>query len=424
MLVNLRPTVLFDATRRRVRRSAILGALWSRVRSAQMDGRIRAEQRYYEGEASRRGLVAPDPDSIRSLVRARLARRGLAPVARPKGALRLIYASNLGKNNWEPYQIPKALARFGEVFVFSADQQGFDPDRADWLNHRLAFENALLDFVEQHRRAGPIDALITYYGGWHVSPEAIRTVGDRGIVTAGFSWDDRPSFRMGKAGGRWIGPAALAGANDINLTNSPSSIVKYLVEGGIGMFWPEAADPDHFSPREVPFKYDVSFVGACYGQRPAYVNYLRRHGVKVEAFGPGWPNGPMHEADMARLYSESRINLGFSGIGYSMEEVCLKGRDFEVPMCGAVYLTSHNPDLKRVYEIGREVVTYRDRRDCLEKVRELLADSSRCENIRRAARLRCEREHTWERRFEDLFDVMGILVPAERFQGEQGAIKG
>jgi len=63
---------------------------------------------------------------------------------------------------------------------------------------------------------------------------------------------------------------------------------------------------------------------------------------------------------MSRIYARSRINLGFGGIGHSRNLVCLKGRDFEVPMSGALYVTQHNPELALVFDIGREIVTYRD----------------------------------------------------------------
>jgi spore maturation protein CgeB len=92
-----------------------------------------------------------------------------------------------------------------------------------------------------------------------------------------------------------------------------------------------------------------------------------------------------------------------------MKEMCLKGRDFEVPMTGALYLTSEQHDLHRVYKVGEEVVTYRRKSDCLARIRYLLDHEDESTSIREAARQRCLRDHTWERRFEKLFTIAGLL---------------
>jgi hypothetical protein len=267
----------------------------------------------------------------------------------------------------------------------------------------------LLAFIQVVHRREPVDVFVGYLSGWQVAPETIEAIGQMGIVTFGFHWDDKMSFRGQWAGGQWSGPAAVASAYDLNLTNSPDSIPKYEAEGGLAIFWPEAANPEHFKPMDLPFEYDVSFIGACYGYRPIVIEYLRHKGIKVETFGPGWPNGPVSEKEMVEIYSRSRINLGFGGIGYSMKEQCLKGRDFEVPMCGGLYLTSENPDLHLVYDVGREIVTYRTKEDCLKMVHYFIDHPEEAMAIRRAARFKCLQEHTWEKRFDLVFKLADIL---------------
>jgi len=274
-------------------------------------------------------------------------------------------------------------------------------------------DSDLLRFVREQHRRQPIDVFLSYLSGWQVAPETICAIGEMGIVTCAFHWDDKLSFRGMMAGGRWSGPAAVAAAYDLNLTNSPSSIVKYEVEGGLAMFWPEAANPDHFRPLDISFDYDVSFVGACYGYRPILVDYLRREGIRIDAFGPGWPNGPVSEDEMVNLYARSRINLGFGGIGYSTQVHCLKGRDFEVPMCGSLYLTSDNPELELIYDIDKEILTYRNKEECCEKIHYVLANQNEANAIRQAARRRCLMDHTWAVRFRTLLTTIGFLMEDE-----------
>jgi spore maturation protein CgeB len=72
-------------------------------------------------------------------------------------------------------------------------------------------------------------------------------------------------------------------------------------------------------------------------------------------------------------------------------------------MCGALYLTSYNPDLELCYDVGKEIVCYHDKGDCLAQIRRLLADPDLCDSIRQAARRKGLVRHTWELRFDDAF---------------------
>jgi len=113
--------------------------------------------------------------------------------------------------------------------------------------------------------------------------------------------------------------------------------------------------------------------------------------------------------EMVRTWSRSRINLGFGGVLGHKGAYCLKGRDFEVPMSGGLYLTEHHDELAPFYEIGREIVTYSGFDDLLEKIRWLLSNPETAEDIRRTGRARALREHTWEMRSEKVFRLVGVL---------------
>ena len=72
-------------------------------------------------------------------------------------------------------------------------------------------------------------------------------------------------------------------------------------------------------------------------------------------------------------------------------------------MSGSFYLTSDNPDLRELYEVGREIETYRDIDDCVKKVKWYLEHDGERESIALAGRQRALNDHTWLRRFSDLF---------------------
>ncbi len=58
--------------------------------------------------------------------------------------------------------------------------------------------------------------------------------------------------------------------------------------------------------------YDVSFVGAAYGNRRARVKAMARRGIDVTCFGHGWEHGPVGSKDVDRIYRSSRISLNFA----------------------------------------------------------------------------------------------------------------
>ena len=90
--------------------------------------------------------------------------------------------------------------------------------------------------------------------------------------------------------------------------------------------------------------------------------------------------------------------------------MCLKGRDFEIPASGGLYLTQHNLELSLVYDIGKEILTYKNTEDCAKTVSKLLDNSDQAELIRKAGQERCLKNHTYERRWLDVFKLVGLLV--------------
>ena len=77
----------------------------------------------------------------------------------------------------------------------------------------------------------------------------------------------------------------------------------------------------------------------------------------------------------------SLFELGVGGVGHLDEVQHLKGRDFEVPMCGAVYLTTYNPELCDWYQVGEEILCYGSFQNCAEILINLLSDSKKMEKI-------------------------------------------
>jgi hypothetical protein len=352
------------------------------------------------------GVAAPRTEELGETLRSRLARRRATRPARRKGDLHIFVA--YGLTNWEDV-LPRALAAFGSVTSFEWRARGFDDSSTDWVSCREAMNRELLHAFDEANRQTPVDAFVGYLSGHNTNPEMLLAIAERGSAVFNFCLDDKLGFPGRKLGGRYPSAAALAQAVDLNLTNAPSSIIKYAVHGGLAMFFPEAAHPELHRPYDVPRDINVSFVGGCYGLRPRFIRELEKRGAHVECFGAGWPNGPLSEQERIKLYSRSRISLGFAGIGYSRKLTCLKGRDFEVPMSSGLYLTQDSSELRLVFDVDTEVVTYRREDDCAESIRRLLADPERAKRIRLAGRARCLQDHTYEARWSRVFKLAGLL---------------
>jgi spore maturation protein CgeB len=122
---------------------------------------------------------------------------------------------------------------------------------------------------------------------------------------------------------------------------------------------------------------------------------------------------PLDDEAMIAMYSESRISLGFTEV-YDKHDPSrevkrhLHLRDFEGPMCGALYLTGDCEELAGFYEPDKEVLVYRDEDEMLEKITYYLVHEHGAAAIRQAGRTRALRDHTYHRRWAKLLDDLGL----------------
>jgi len=376
--------------------SPLLYAAYAKVRGAMVDRAI-------GNDAARiAGRLPVDPAPLIDRLRRRLSSRGVTP--RLPSQPHILYISR--PSLWERHNIPSEIAKVGRVDTYFYQDRGFYEERGDWKDRRGAMAKDLISFVHELHSRDPIDLVVSYLSGSQVTRSTVDEISAIGAVTCNYCLDDKLGFYGRRNGRRWSGPAEIAAGFDLNLTSSIESIAKYESVGALAMFWPEGANPEHYRPLPMEFQRDVSFVGACYGYRPMLLEHIKKAGVEVAGFGPGWPSGVVTDEQMVEIYASSRINLGFGGIGYSVRSQCLKGRDFEVPMSGALYLTSANQELDLVWKVDDEIFTYVSAADCVRKIKFLLANPGVCEQVRKNARTRGLREHTWAERFRAILAVL------------------
>lgn len=308
--------------------------------------------------------------------------------------------------------------------------------RAFVEQHRPRLERALLEQIERAHRESPIDLFFSYFYSADVTPETIRKIRDMGMVTVNWYCNGSYQFHL---------VADIAPAYDYCLVPEKFRLDDYRRIGANPIYNQEAANPNIYKPYPLPVEFDVTFVGQKYGDRPAYIRYLLDQGIDVRVWGPHWqeaPSGiplwrlvgsrvkrflfgheplfppkvpaercgpPLSDEALVQMYSRSKINLGFSSVADTTTGIKqVRLRDFEVPMSGGFYIVEYMQELEEFFEIGKEIVCYRDKKDLAEKIKYYLVHDAEREQIRQAGMQRARRDHTWHKRFQDSFAQMGL----------------
>lgn len=371
--------------------------------------------------------------------------------------MRIVYA--VENHYWEDQNLLAGLQQNGHDVVVHRPgpfPQALGPDWTD--KDRLEASERLVAAVRETHAKQPVDLLFAYVLNQLVYPEAIREISDLGITTMNYWCNGAHQFYL---------VDQISPAFDYCVVTERDALPAYREVGANAIYLQLAANPDIYKPYDLPREYDVTFVGQRYADRPEYVDYLLRNGVAVNVWGPGWTRdrtfgeqelgtgvtaryllrhprasvvkltahgrqrvreslavppwaerrlsraaGPsLPYEDLIRMYSKSKISLGFSTTGHAryrdrekIRQIHL--RDFEAPMSGAFYFVEYQEELGDFYELGSEIVTYDSREELLEKVRYYLAHEHERERIRQAGYARAQRDHTWARRFDQLFEAV------------------
>lgn len=343
-----------------------------------------------------------------------------------------------------------------DVFLFSAEDGRRAMQRRD-CRARAAFSQRLSETFRQEHARQPFDLVFTYLMDGMVEPSVLDGLRKTGVPTCNFSCNNVHQFDL---------VDELAPHFDYNLHAERDVGHKFAAVGADALWWPMASNPRYFRPLDVPRTTEASFVGANYALRTQYMAHLLDHGVDAHAFGPGWQTGdlnrgravikrywfalkcllstspqgrslasaklaeldfrrwlsarfpqhmhaPVPDEEVVALYSRSHVSLGFLEV-YDQHDPSrallrhLHLREFEAPMSGALYCTGCIDELAEHFEVDREVLVYRDRYELLDKVRYYLSHPDQADDIRRAGRARALRDHTYQRRYQQLFQALHL----------------
>lgn len=117
--------------------------------------------------------------------------------------------------------------------------------------------------------------------------------------------------------------------------------------------------------------------------------------------------------NISEAFARYQIILNFSNVwadGRSGSKLIphVRLRDFEAPMCRTCYLTGYTDEIAEFYEIGKEIDTYSSPEELVDKTKFYINHPNEAEKLREAGYQRAVRDHTWERRFEQLFKEIAL----------------
>lgn len=188
-------------------------------------------------------------------------------------------------------------------------------------------------------------------------------------------------------------------------TTSQTALEKYKLLGYSPIILSKwACNPRIYNKLDVPKKYDISFVGQAHGDRKQAIGEIRKAGLNVECFGHGWENGQVSQAQMIRIFNESKVNLNLSKTS-SSSATQIKARDVEIPMCGGLLLTQETDEIHEYYAMD-EIATYDGIGELIDIAKEYISNSAKRESVAEAGHAKAIREYRSEQRLIKLFKAM------------------
>ncbi len=201
------------------------------------------------------------------------------------------------------------------------------------------------------------------------------------------------------------------------------------------------SNPDSYVPLAVPKDIEVSFVGLKSRFRTRLFSSLLRRGIAVSLYGNGWPNGKVRQEELVKIFSRTKVNLSITSARSRWESYALgrlfarrslnhfvpsfdvirnvrswthtalpqiKSRPFEITASGGFCISGWADDIDTYFTPDKEMVFYKNTEELEEKIRYYVCHDSAREKIARAGHERALRDHTYHRRFGDIFKLLKV----------------
>lgn len=158
------------------------------------------------------------------------------------------------------------------------------------------------------------------------------------------------------------------------------------------MYWfPNAYPDDIIFPMGVEKKFDIGFCGSIAG-RGDYFDRLKKYNIRIDT--------NVFAEEMVRAVNSYRIHFNQNVAND------INFRTFETPGCGTFLLTNHHPNIGRLFEVGKEIVTYNSFDELENKIRYYIDHHDEREKIAKNGFERVKKDHTYFARCKELLKLL------------------
>jgi spore maturation protein CgeB len=264
----------------------------------------------------------------------------------------------------------------------------------------------------------PVDILICMAQA-PISAKALTELRSRGVITVLWFVEDYLRFTYWRE---------MAKYYDFVFTIQKGECIEKIKAAGAGEvhYLPTACDPFFHVPVELS-KEDrerwgspISFVGAGYHNRVQTFATMANYPFKI--WGSEWPNGKpfdrlvqeesrrINPEEYIKIFNATDVNLNLhssserDGVDPSGDFV--NPRTFELAACGAFQLCDERQLLPEIMEVGKEIITFSSREEMIAKMEYYLAHPEERRQVCERARARVIKDHSYERRLEQMLSTI------------------
>jgi spore maturation protein CgeB len=260
--------------------------------------------------------------------------------------------------------------------------------------------------------------VIYYYSNIVITKEQAAELKARGVkIVLQWScpiWDELPDFPYKSF--------------DLITTAAPQ-LRSYFEKEGQNVYYMQQAFDDSIVKELKPrtgYKGDVVFIGSFslgHQLRSEVLEFLLESNVDIQIHGTGkdlLPKGsllasklqaPVYGVDMYNTYRNYRMAIhihttGKKNDGIDWDRFAGAKRIFEITGSGTLLLTSNQENIAELFEIGKEVVTFENKNDLLEKINYYKTHTKEAEEIALRGMQRTLKDHSFNSRAKELSKVL------------------
>lgn len=236
-----------------------------------------------------------------------------------------------------------------------------------------------------------------------ITAATIQEINRRGVITINWYSDWYDSWP-------WIIAHAPAYSFFVNMCRATHHRLKSIIPNSYYLPVASYIDDPHFKTHIK--KYPITFVGQYTPRRERYFKAINDLGLKIWGYH-GWQRSSLkHIAQrpvsvkMTRdIIRASKITVNLLNGSDAKQPDQINTRTVETTSVGSFLLVKDTPILHQYFHPQKEVVTFKNPQELRQKTIYYLAHDQEREAIARAGYLRAKRDHTFDVRLKELFQL-------------------